>query len=122
MPGSLCLETVGSVIASKSAPAGMRGAPHCMAGRLGGNLPPNYVMGGSGKIGQPAVFHASLTGNPGGAASMLEPPGRSCDTAPSMIPRLDQANRSYLQHVQRLRKYTLRLGLALGIGVLLFTN
>ena len=53
---------------------------------------------------------------------MLEPLGRPCDTAPNMIPRFDQANRSYLQYVQRLRKYTLRLGLAVGVGVLLFTN
>jgi protein-S-isoprenylcysteine O-methyltransferase Ste14 len=32
------------------------------------------------------------------------------------------AHRSYLQYVQRLRKYTLRLGLALGVAVLLFTD
>ena len=48
------------------------------------------------------------------AACMLEPLGRACDTAPAMIPRFDQANRSYLQYVQRLRKYTLRLGLGRG--------
>jgi protein-S-isoprenylcysteine O-methyltransferase Ste14 len=79
-------------------------------------------MGGSAKIGHPAVFHASVTDGPAAAACMLEPLGRSCDTAPDMIPRFDQANRSYLQYVQRLRKYTLRLGLAVGIGVLLFTD
>ncbi|MET0651251.1 MAG: isoprenylcysteine carboxylmethyltransferase family protein [Hyphomicrobiaceae bacterium] len=52
----------------------------------------------------------------------LEALGRACDTAPAMIPRSHHAHRSYLQYVQRLRKYTLRLGLGVGVGVLLFTN
>lgn len=39
-----------------------------------------------------------------------------------MIPRLDQADRSHLQHIQRLRKYTLRLGVALGVCALFLTD
>ena len=39
-----------------------------------------------------------------------------------MIPRFDQANRSHLQHVQRLRKYALRLGLAVGVCALFLTD
>ena len=35
-----------------------------------------------------------------------------------MIPRFDQASRSHLQYVQRLRKYALRLGLVLGVCAL----
>jgi protein-S-isoprenylcysteine O-methyltransferase Ste14 len=38
-----------------------------------------------------------------------------------MTLRFDQASGSHLQHIQRLRKYTLRLGLAVGVGVLLCT-
>ena len=39
-----------------------------------------------------------------------------------MIPRFDQANRSYLQYVQRLRKYALRLGLVVGVCALFLTD
>ena len=42
-------------------------------------------------------------------------------SAAEMI-RFDQGSRSHLQHIQRLRKYTLRLTLAVGLGILLFTG